>query len=191
MLAVLTVVELSDVIFAIDSIPAIFGVTREPYVVYSATALALIGLRSMYFLGCRRATVSTCVLFTLDPQEAPMSIGDVAEAIGISVDDAAQALHELRSRGYASEEDRRYEPTEKGERLLASLAGRAPRCAGDVPLELERGGATPVRRDSRKSALSFRCSYNPGVCRDGSADARSSREGGARASSGAGVDSGC
>src|SRR5215207_8814850 len=57
MLAVLTVVELSDVIFAIDSIPAIFGVTREPYVVYSATALALIGLRSMYFLGCRRATV--------------------------------------------------------------------------------------------------------------------------------------
>jgi tellurite resistance protein TerC len=34
----------------VDSIPAIFGVTREPFIVFSATALALLGLRSMYFL---------------------------------------------------------------------------------------------------------------------------------------------
>ena len=50
MLAVLAVIELSDIIFAVDSIPAIFGVTRETFIVFSATALALIGLRSMYFL---------------------------------------------------------------------------------------------------------------------------------------------
>jgi hypothetical protein len=50
MLAVLAVIELTDVVFAIDSIPAIFGVTREPFIVFSATALALIGLRSMFFL---------------------------------------------------------------------------------------------------------------------------------------------
>ncbi len=50
MLAVLIVIEFSDVIFAVDSIPAIFGVTREPFIVFSATALALVGLRSMYFL---------------------------------------------------------------------------------------------------------------------------------------------
>jgi tellurite resistance protein TerC len=50
MLAVLGVIEFSDVIFAVDSIPAIFGVTREPFIVFSATALALLGLRSMYFL---------------------------------------------------------------------------------------------------------------------------------------------
>jgi tellurite resistance protein TerC len=50
MLAVLVVVELTDVIFAVDSIPAIFGVTREPFIVFSATALALVGLRSLYFL---------------------------------------------------------------------------------------------------------------------------------------------
>jgi len=50
MLAVLAVVEVTDVLFAVDSIPAIFGVTREPFLVFSATALALIGLRSMYFL---------------------------------------------------------------------------------------------------------------------------------------------
>ena len=50
LLAVLVVIEASDVIFAVDSIPAIFGVTREPFIVFSATALALVGLRSLYFL---------------------------------------------------------------------------------------------------------------------------------------------
>jgi tellurite resistance protein TerC len=50
MLAVLLIIEATDIIFAVDSIPAIFGVTREPFIVYSATALALLGLRSMYFL---------------------------------------------------------------------------------------------------------------------------------------------
>jgi tellurite resistance protein TerC len=50
MLAVLAVIELSDIIFAVDSIPAIFGVTRETFIVFSATALAVVGLRSMYFL---------------------------------------------------------------------------------------------------------------------------------------------
>ena len=50
MLAVLALIEFTDVIFAVDSIPAIFGVTREPFLVFSATALALLGLRSMYFL---------------------------------------------------------------------------------------------------------------------------------------------
>ena len=50
MLAVLVVIETSDVVFAVDSIPAIFGVTREPFIVFAATAFALVGLRSMYFL---------------------------------------------------------------------------------------------------------------------------------------------
>ena len=46
----LIVIEATDVVFAVDSIPAIFGVTREPFIVFSATALALVGLRSLYFL---------------------------------------------------------------------------------------------------------------------------------------------
>jgi tellurite resistance protein TerC len=50
LLSVLVLIEVSDVIFAVDSIPAIFGVTREPFVVFSATAFALVGLRSLYFL---------------------------------------------------------------------------------------------------------------------------------------------
>jgi tellurite resistance protein TerC len=39
-----------DVLFAVDSIPAVFGVTREPFLIFSANAFALIGLRSLYFL---------------------------------------------------------------------------------------------------------------------------------------------
>jgi tellurite resistance protein TerC len=50
MLAVLAVIEFTDLIFAVDSIPAIFGVTSEAFIVFSATMLALVGLRSMYFL---------------------------------------------------------------------------------------------------------------------------------------------
>jgi tellurite resistance protein TerC len=40
----------SDLLFALDSIPAVFGVTREPYIVFAANAFALLGLRALYFL---------------------------------------------------------------------------------------------------------------------------------------------
>ena len=47
---VLLLVEMTDLVFAIDSIPAIFAVTREPFLVYTANVFAILGLRSMYFL---------------------------------------------------------------------------------------------------------------------------------------------
>ena len=47
---VLVVVETTDVIFAVDSIPAIFAVTRDPFLIFSSNAFAILGLRSMYFL---------------------------------------------------------------------------------------------------------------------------------------------
>ena len=47
---VLIMVEFMDLIFAIDSIPAIFAVTEEPFLVFASNALAILGLRSMYFL---------------------------------------------------------------------------------------------------------------------------------------------
>ena len=47
---VLIMVEFMDLVFAIDSIPAIFAVTEEPFLVFSSNALALLGLRAMYFL---------------------------------------------------------------------------------------------------------------------------------------------
>ena len=50
LLAVLVVVETSDIMFAIDSIPAIFAITTDPFIVFSSNAFAILGLRSLYFL---------------------------------------------------------------------------------------------------------------------------------------------
>jgi tellurite resistance protein TerC len=50
LLAVLVLVEVTDIVFAVDSIPAIFAVTDEPFLVFTANAFALLGLRAMYFL---------------------------------------------------------------------------------------------------------------------------------------------
>jgi tellurite resistance protein TerC len=50
LLAVLVVVESSDVVFAVDSIPAILAVSREQFIVFSSNAFAILGLRALYFL---------------------------------------------------------------------------------------------------------------------------------------------
>ncbi len=50
LLAVLVVLETTDIVFAVDSIPAILAVTREPFIVFSSNAFALLGLRALYFL---------------------------------------------------------------------------------------------------------------------------------------------
>ena len=47
---VLILVEASDVIFAVDSIPAIFAVTTDPFIVLTANLMAILGLRAMFFL---------------------------------------------------------------------------------------------------------------------------------------------
>lgn len=46
---VLLVVEMTDVIFAVDSIPAIFGITRDPFLIFTSNVFAIMGLRSLYF----------------------------------------------------------------------------------------------------------------------------------------------
>jgi tellurite resistance protein TerC len=50
LLLVLILVEFTDLIFAVDSIPAIFGITRDPFIVFTSNIFAILGLRSMYFL---------------------------------------------------------------------------------------------------------------------------------------------
>jgi len=47
---VLLVIEFTDVIFAVDSVPAIFSITQDPYIVYFSNIFAIIGLRSLFFL---------------------------------------------------------------------------------------------------------------------------------------------
>ncbi len=50
LLVVMITIGVTDLLFALDSIPAIFGLTKEPYLVFTANACALMGLRSLYFL---------------------------------------------------------------------------------------------------------------------------------------------
>jgi tellurite resistance protein TerC len=50
LLLVLILVEFTDLVFAVDSIPAIFGVTRDPFIVFTSNIFAILGLRSLYFL---------------------------------------------------------------------------------------------------------------------------------------------
>jgi tellurite resistance protein TerC len=50
LLLVLAVIEGTDLVFAVDSIPAIFAVTRDPFLVYTSNICAILGLRSLYFL---------------------------------------------------------------------------------------------------------------------------------------------
>jgi tellurite resistance protein TerC len=47
---VLVIIELSDVLFAVDSVPAVFSVTRDPYIVFFSNIFAILGLRSLFFL---------------------------------------------------------------------------------------------------------------------------------------------
>jgi tellurite resistance protein TerC len=50
LMLVLLVVETTDVIFAVDSIPAIFAITKDPFIVYTSNVFAILGLRALYFM---------------------------------------------------------------------------------------------------------------------------------------------
>ena len=50
MLLVIVAIGTTDLLFALDSIPAVFGLTKEPYIVFAVNAFALMGLRQLYFL---------------------------------------------------------------------------------------------------------------------------------------------
>ena len=50
LLAVLVLVEATDLVFAVDSIPAVFAVTQDPFIVYTSNIFAILGLRAMFFM---------------------------------------------------------------------------------------------------------------------------------------------
>jgi tellurite resistance protein TerC len=50
LLLALVTVEITDLVFAVDSIPAIFAITRDPFIVFTSNIFAIMGLRSLYFL---------------------------------------------------------------------------------------------------------------------------------------------
>ena len=50
LLVALVVIETTDIVFALDSVPAVLSVTRDPFIVYSSNVMAMLGLRSLYFV---------------------------------------------------------------------------------------------------------------------------------------------
>ena len=83
LLVALVVIETTDLIFALDSIPAVFAVTRDPFLVYTSNVFALLGLRSLYFvlagairdLRFLRTGLGIMLLFVA----AKMLLGDIVE----------------------------------------------------------------------------------------------------------------
>ena len=99
---VLLLVEISDLIFAVDSIPAIFAVTTDPFIVYTSDVFAILGLRSLYFalagvmgtfhylkigLGVVLAFVGVKMLLAHSPYKLDtlLSLGVVAGILAVSV----------------------------------------------------------------------------------------------------------
>lgn len=98
---VLVLVEVSDLIFAIDSIPAIFAVTKDPFIVFTANTFAILGLRAMYFLladisdrfhllGYGLAVIVTLVgvkMLLMDVYKVPIlwMLGSVAVILTVSI----------------------------------------------------------------------------------------------------------
>ena len=111
---VLVMVETSDIVFAVDSIPAIFAVTQEPFLVFTSNAFAILGLRAMYFLladlmhrfvylklGLAAILVFVGVkMLLLDVYKVPIgvSLGVIALLITVSV---AASLRATRDSGSA------------------------------------------------------------------------------------------
>jgi tellurite resistance protein TerC len=102
--AVLVLIEATDVVFAVDSVPAILAVSREPFIVFAANAFAIMGLRSLYFLlggmqgrfrylnvglGVILAFVGVKMLLVGEPFEVHLptfvSLGVIAAVIAVSI----------------------------------------------------------------------------------------------------------
>src|SRR6059058_1849277 len=77
------VIEVTDLIFAVDSIPAIFAITRDPFIVYTSNICAILGLRSLYFLVAKMITrfvyLKTGLAIVLAFVGAKMMLRDVFE----------------------------------------------------------------------------------------------------------------
>lgn len=108
----LLVVESTDVVFAVDSIPAIFAVTRDPFIIFTSNVFAILGLRSLYFglsaLMNRFRYIKVSLVFVLAyvgvkmllshhyPIPAPVSLAVIAGGLGIGL--AASVMAARRHR---------------------------------------------------------------------------------------------
>lgn len=118
---VLVLVETTDIIFAVDSIPAIFAVTQEPFLVFTSNAFAILGLRAMYFLLADlihrfiylKAGLSAILVFVgvkmllLDVWKVPiwLSLAVIATCITVAVVASLRATRDQAPGTPASDED--------------------------------------------------------------------------------------
>lgn len=117
LVVVLVCVEVSDLVFAMDSIPAIFAVTLDPFIVYTSNVFAILGLRSLYFvlakmvdkfhylktgLGVVLAFVGVKMLLAHTPCRIDTlpALGVVAGVLAVTI--AASLLHQRRKAASAS-----------------------------------------------------------------------------------------
>ncbi|WP_107771195.1 TerC family protein [Nocardioides sediminis] len=123
---VLVMVETTDIIFAVDSIPAIFAVTQEPFLVFTSNAFAILGLRAMYFLLADlmhrfvflKAGLAVILVFVgikmllLDVWKVPiwLSLTVIAASIAVAV---AASLRATRERPATTETDPRLDPIDR------------------------------------------------------------------------------
>ena len=118
LLLALVAVEVTDVIFAVDSIPAIFAVTQDPFIVFTSNIFAILGLRSLYFLLAAvitkfvylKAGLSVVLIFVgakmllMDVYKLPIavSLGVIAGILAVSV--VASLLRPARATATAGDE---------------------------------------------------------------------------------------
>lgn len=137
---VLLVIETSDLAFAVDSIPAVFAVTDDPFIVYTSNVFALLGLRSLYF--ALAGVIERLYLFkyglaaVLIFASAKMLLHDVYKVptwaallaiVGILGASAAASMVFPRQRGYPGEEHPPSEKRHEHPRVPPRPAPRAPR----------------------------------------------------------------
>ena len=120
LLAVLVIVETSDIMFAIDSIPAIFAITTDPFIVFSSNVFAILGLRSLYFL-----------LAGLLPRFAYLKIGLAALLVFAGVKIMSQRPLEDAGPGHPGG-DRRH-PRDLDRRLVVEDPRRQAACIRIIP----------------------------------------------------------
>ena len=165
LLAVLIVIETSDVVFAVDSIPAILAVSREQFIVFSSNAFAILGLRALYFLladlrekfSLLQQGLAVILAFVgvkmiiAEWYHIPTwaSLGVIAMVLGVSIwlsirKDAREAAARGRGRRAGRGGRAAAEPSTRADRRVGGIRRHA------VPADSAHGSRRPADRGRRR-----------------------------------------
>jgi len=156
---ILVLIEATDVIFAVDSVPAILAVSREPFIVFAANAFAILGLRSLYFLlggmqgkfrylnvglGIILAFVGVKMLLIGEPFEVHLptyaSLAFIATVIAVCILASVRVDARDRRTGHLPTAAPGEQSTSSGPRSAATTDGSAAGTVGTSPAARRRVG---------------------------------------------------